>query len=219
MRFPYCLPLILLLPAYASADRCEELPKPSVTVKRLDESLTFNTEYSYKSLTNLGAATARPGHQVLGLTRGNAIASFTSSSPSFFDRNGRWECVSPQITLTYGFKPMTVYVAKEFPVGSCAYQQIYEHEMRHVKTYQTHLANIEKRLSDTLTARFATGGPWRGTVGETGQRLRSELDERWLPMILREIRQVEEAQKLIDTPAEYERVANACDGEIKKLTR
>lgn len=213
----YALALSCSCPALA--DDCDQLPKPSVTVKRLAETITLNTQYSYKSLTNLGAALVRPGNHVLGLTRGNTSVMFTTNSPSFVDRTGRWECTSPQITMSYGVNPITVYVAKEFPEGSCAYKEIYEHEMRHVKTYQAHIGGLEKALSETLNARFATGAPWRGPVGQTSVKLQRELDERWLPFVQHEFRRVEEAQALIDTPEEYERVANACDGAIKKRTR
>jgi hypothetical protein len=208
--------LALASPARAAADLCADLPKPSVTIKRLEAPIALNTTYGYKSLTNIGSARARPGQQVLGLTRGNATARFASNTPTAVDASGRWECASPQIVLTYGFSPLTVYVAREFPPGSCAHKEIHEHEMRHVQTYQTHLADIEKTLSETLAARFATGAPWRGPVGETAARLQSELNERWLPYVQREIAKVDAAQALIDTTEEYQRVTNACDGEIAK---
>jgi hypothetical protein len=132
--------LLVVFSSSAWADECEQLPKPSVTVKLIEDSLTFNTQYSYKSLNNIGAALARPGQQVLGLTRGNAIVRFSASTATYLDRAGRWECASPQLVLSVGYSPMTVYVAREFPEGSCAYKEIYEHELRHVKTYQSHLA-------------------------------------------------------------------------------
>ena len=53
-------------------------------------------------------------------------------------------------------------------------------------------------------------------IGHPAEHLQKELDERWLPYVQREIAKVEPAQALIDTPEEYERVANACDGEIRK---
>lgn len=218
MRFPAAI-LIVIFSSLCRADECDQLPKPSVTVKRLDQRVTVNTQHSYKTLNHLGAALARPGNQVLGLTRGNAVARVSTSIPSYVDRTGRWECASPQLTLTFGFDQMTVYVAKEFPAGSCAYKEIYQHELRHVKAYQTHLANIEKDVTDTLNRRFVTGGPWRGSAGQTTARLQQELNERWLPYIKREIARADEAQALIDTPEEYARVADACNGEVRKRAR
>ena len=215
------LPCLLLLVAVGPcrAEGCDQLPLPSVSIKRLDERLLQNNTYGYRSLTTIGASAARPGQQVLGLTRGNASARFSISVPTLLDPTQRWECFSPQITLTYGFSPLTVYVAREFPEGSCGHQEIQAHEMRHVKTYQAHLTAIEKELAATLNQRFATGAPWRGPAGESAARLQQELDERWLPYVQREIRRVEEAQALIDTPEEYERITKACNGEISQRIR
>lgn len=216
MRLPVTLALLALAVPAGAVDLCADLPKPSVTIKRLEAPIALNTTYGYRSLTNLGSARARPGQQVLGLTRGNATARFASTTPVVVDARGRWECASPQIVLTYGFSPLTVYVAREFPPDSCAYKEIHEHEMRHVQTYQAHLADIEKTLTDTLNARFATGAPWRGPAGQAYDRLQSELNERWLPYVQREIGKVDAAQARIDTVEEYTRVTNACDGQIAK---
>lgn len=212
------LPL-LLIPGLGRADPCGQLPKPSVTVKRLVEQFSLNTEYSHKALANIAQTLARPGKQVLGLTRGLASVQFAMRTPTFIDPSGRWECSSPQITLTFGFSPVTVYVAKELPEGSCAYKEVHEHEMRHVRTYQSHIASIEKDLTSTLNARFATGVPWRGPAGQATGQLQRELNERWIPYVQREIKRAEVAQALIDTPEEYERVAKACGGEVQRLIR
>jgi hypothetical protein len=213
------LVLPLIVAGRCRADGCDLLPPPSVSVKRLDQSFTVNTQHSYKVLNHIGAALARPGKQVLGLTRGNAVVKLATNTMIYVDRSGRWECASPQLTLTIGFNPLTVYVASEFPEGTCAYGEIYQHELRHVKAYQAHLASIEKDVADTLNRRFATGSPWRGPVGQTRMQLQRELDERWLPYIAREINRGDQAQALIDTPEEYERVANSCNGEVKRATR
>ena len=135
------------------------------------------------------------------------------------DRLGRWECSSPQITVSFGYSPMTVYVASEFPAGSCAYNEIYQHELRHVKAYQSHLSSIETDITESLNQRFATGTFSRGPVGQARSSLEKELHERWMPYIKREIGKVESAQALIDTHEEYSRVSKSCNGEIQKLTK
>ena len=201
------------------ADACDQLPKPSVTVKRLAEQITVNKQYGYRELTHLGSALAQPGKQVLGLTRGKASSQFSTSISRHVDDSGRWECASPQITVSFGFSPMTVYVAKEFAEGSCSFNEIYQHELRHVKTYQAHLVSIEDELAATLSRRFATGTLWRGTIGQARTQLEREFNERWLPYIQREINRVDADQALIDSPEEYARVASSCNGEISKLTR
>ena len=216
---PLAALLALLMADPLSADVCDQLPKPSVTVKRLEEQLTVDKQYGYRELTHLGSTLAQPGQLVLGLTRGKATAQFSTTITRHIDRSGRWECASPQLVVTYGFSPMTVYIAREFAEGSCAFKEIYQHEMRHVKTYQAHLVRIENDLAATLSRRFATGSPWRGPIGQTTNQLERELNERWLPYIQREINRVDADQTLIDSPEEYARVANSCAGEISKLTR
>lgn len=209
--------LLVLLPC--QADPCLKLPPPTVTVKRLEENVALNVEHGYKSLGVLAAALARPGKQVLGLTRGNAVVKFESHSPTLRDRNGQWECASPQVVVSYGFSPLTIYVASEFLKGSCAWQEIYDHEMRHVIAYRQHIVNIEAALTESLQRRFVNSGIWRGATGQFNATLQSEMNERWLPYIKREIARVEAAQALIDTPEEYARVAEACQGEIKSRLR
>lgn len=211
--------LLLFLSNFAWADECEQLPPPAVKVLRLESSVMLNTQYGYKALTNMGARLARQGHQVLGLTRGNAVVRLEVNTPFYIDRSRRWECASPQLTISFGFEPMTVHVAKEFPAGSCAYREIYEHEMRHVQAYLAHSASIEKELTEALMTRFVTGAPWRRPVGQTRAKLQQELNERWVPYIKRAMSRVEAAQALIDTPEEYVRIRESCDGEVKKRMR
>ena len=198
------------------ADECDQLPPPSVTLRRLPEKLSIDTRYGYREITHLAAEIARPGTRVLGLTRGTATVRAEIHSPSYVDRSRRWECTSPQLVVIYGYDPMTVSIAREFPEKSCAHDEIYAHELRHVKTYHDHLAAIENEVAETLRRRFATGGPWRGPVGNTQATLQRELNDRWLPYIKREIGKVESTQALIDSTDEYERVAKSCDGEIRK---
>jgi hypothetical protein len=203
----------------ATADECDLLPPPSVTLKRLAEQASVDTHYSVRELTHLGSELASPGKAVLGLTRGTALVKFTSTTRTYLDPSRRWECASPQITLSFGYSPLFVYVANEFPEGSCAYREIYQHELRHVRTYQDHLATIEKDLAATLNRRFATGSPWRGAAGQTNAQLQREFNERWLPYVKREIDRVSSAQALIDSPEEYARVTASCNGEIARRLR
>lgn len=201
------------------ADECDQLAPPSVTLRKLPQTLSVDTHYGHREITHLAAEIARPGTRVLGLTRGTAKVRMEVRSPSYVDHSGHWECAGPQIVVTYGYDPMTVYIAREFPEHSCAYNEIHAHELRHVKTYHDHLAAIEGELTETLRRRFATGSPWRGPVGNTQTILQRELNDRWLPYIKREIGKVEAAQALVDTDDEYERVSKSCNGEIQKRLR
>lgn len=203
----------------ARGDECDRLPPPSVAVRRVVTPISIDATYGHRELAALAAKLDRKTQQVLGLTRGTASVKFETRLASIVDRSGRWECASPQLVVSYSFSPMTVYLAKELPAGSCAYREVYQHEMQHVRIYEQHLLSIEGELTATLRQRFATGAPWRNSVGQTSITLQREFEDRWLPYLKREIARVESAQAVIDTPEEYARVAERCNGEFKRLMR
>ncbi len=199
------------------ADPCDRLPASSIVVKRLEAPIETNFRYGYKTLKGMSADYVRQDIEVLGLTRGQAVAKFQSKSVIQPDPGGRWECASHQLTLEYGFSPMTVYVGKEFPKGSCAYEEILDHEMKHVRTYEAHARKIEREINETLSQRFASSTPVRGGRGETQARLSREINERWIPYITRLLEQVTAEQREVDSPEEYDRVSKSCNGEIKRV--
>ena len=203
----------------AAAATCESLPAPSVQVKRQNAPVTLDTSYDHKSITTLGSRELHSRNRVLGLTRGTSRIGFQIDIRSVIDPTRQWECASPKISVTYGFDPMTIYVAKEFPKGSCAFNEIHQHELRHVQTYHNHLASIERDIAETLAKRFEIGKPFRGAVGQTRQMLEKELNERWIPYLRSEIERVESLQALIDTPEEYERVSRSCGDAIQRVIR
>lgn len=208
--------LVLGTPLAYALDECASLPAPSVQVKRLEARVLMNFDHSYKTLNKLGAELARPQHQILGLTRGQAVVRYELKITRLVDPSGRWECASPQIVVSYGFNPITVYVAREFPQGSCAYKEIYDHEVRHLEAYRQHAEKMEKDVAAALTQRFASGSPWRGPVGQAQERLQQELSERWVPYMTMMLNQVEPEQARIDSREEYERIASSCNDEIKQ---
>lgn len=219
LRLAFLPAFAFTLSAPALADECDRLPAPSVTVKRIDEPIKVDTQYGFRQLTHLGSDIGRAGHVIVGLTRGKARARFSVVMSRHVDRSRRWECSSPHITVTYGFSPMIVYVAKEIPQGTCAYDEVFRHEMLHVNASQEHIAALEQKLRDALAARFVTGQPWRGPVGQAPRLLQRELVDLWQPYLEREINLGMEAQKAIDSPEEYARVMNSCEGEIGRLTK
>ncbi|WP_306606589.1 hypothetical protein [Azonexus sp.] len=208
--------LLALLPALAISSDCAELPPSSVSIKRQEAPVTENLQYSYKVLKGLGASYTRQDIEVLGLARGMAITRFDMKSTILTSPDKQWECASISLSVTYGFSPMTVYVGKEFPKGSCAHNEIMQHEMLHVRAYTEHAKKIEPEITESLRQRFERSTPWRGAAGTSTQKLQAEIDERWIPYLKRMLDRVNIEQRLIDSPEEYARVASSCDGAIKQ---
>ena len=55
-----------------------------------------------------------------------------------------YECVAPQIGVTITYVPVVIYIGREFPPGTCAYDEILKHELRHLKTYMDYLPRVEE---------------------------------------------------------------------------
>lgn len=211
-----CLLTILLgLPPAAFAD-CAGLPPSTISVTRLETQLARNFDYSYRTLRNLSDDYTRRDIEVLGLTRGLAVARFEIKGTVAKIPGKRQECATFSLRLEYGFSPLTVYVGKEFPPGSCAHDEIYRHELRHVDAYREHARKIETEITEALKHRFERSTPWRNAAGESTGKLQIEIDERWIPYVTRMLNKVNIDHRAIDSAEEYARVAASCNGEIKQ---
>ena len=203
----------------ALADECNKLPHSSVSVRLLESDIQTNHQRSAAALKGMSDRYADPRIAILGLTLGKATASARVATQLLRDPTGRWECASHQVQVEIGYQPITLYVGREFPEGSCAFKEIYQHELRHAQTYRDHARAIVPEIEATLRERFVSKEPTRGPSGSTQARIQSELNDRWLPYIRRLLSAVESQQRDIDTPEEYEKVSKACNGEIQRFMR
>lgn len=222
MSLPYRTTLLcLLLPASSAiaADPCSGLPATRVEVKLLESPIQFSERYSFKSLKGMSNRYADAGVDVLGLTIGKAQVRASSRSTLRRDPSGQWECSTHQINIEFGYQPISLHVGREFPQGSCAFQEIHAHEMRHAKIYQDTARQLIDEVSKTLHARFDDMPPMRGPAGSTAVKIQNELNERWIPYIKRLLEKAESLQREVDSPEEYARIAGSCNGDIRQIVR
>lgn len=215
---------VLPRPAAAAAGtfarECElRLPRPGIRVDSRDGGYSVDNGLSYSQLTRMGAASRRHGKRyVLGLTRAEAASGINIQLARLRDRLSGRECASPQVVVTLAYEPLRIYVGREFPIGSCSYRAILEHEMRHVRTYQGYLSKAEARIRALLAQRFSEKIVF-GERGAIEASLKREIRSYWMPVLDQEMREVEAAQALIDSAEEYERMESVCGGEVRKLLR
>lgn len=213
------LTLVLAQPVLAAADECSKLPPSSVNVRLLESEIQTNYQRSTAALKGMSDRYADQRIAILGLTLGRATASTKVATKLLRDPTGRWECASHQVQVEIGYQPVTLYVGREFPEGSCAFNEIHQHELRHAQTYRDHARAIVPEIEVTMRERFVTKEPTRGPSGSTQTRIQGELNDRWLPYIRRLLGAVESRQREIDSPEEYEKVSKACNGEIQRFMR
>lgn len=211
----WLLGLLLSLPA--AADECMDIPLPSVSITRLEPEVTVSREFNHVGLQTLAQSAQRSGNKVLGLTKGNATVRYQLQMTSRPSPNGQRECASPRLLITYGFNPVTIYIARELPPGSCAYREVMAHEQRHLQVYIDYARSIEDEVKQRFEQRFAHQDYYRLPVGQAQSLLRDEMRERWIPYLRQRLAEAQSKQALIDTLSEYHRLANSCGGEIQRL--
>ncbi|AXA94506.1 hypothetical protein [Massilia sp. YMA4] len=196
--------------------RCEDTISKTISVLSSKQNgYTINTQLSYKMLTAMKGVASR-NQFVLGLTRTESRVQVGLAGQMLQDPASGYECVAPQIKVQLTYEPVKIYVGSEFPVGTCGYQEILAHEMRHMQAYMAHLPKVEKVVSAALARRFE-GKPLYAPAGTARSALAFEIDSGWLPYIKAEMAKVEAVQAQIDSPAEYARLSKACGGEIQKI--
>ncbi|MYM75738.1 hypothetical protein GTP56_26595 [Duganella sp. FT134W] len=196
--------------------RCEDTISKTVSVLSSKQNgFTINNQLPYRALT------ARTGSmdnrmQTLGLTVTKGIYRATLGGPILQDPASGYECVAPRVTIQLNYSPVLIYVGNEFAPGTCAYKEILTHEQRHLKAYMDNLARVEKVVTAALNKRFA-GQPMYAPSGTAMSALEHEINGTWFPFIQAEFDKGKIEQANIDTPQEYARLAQTCNGEIAAI--
>jgi len=196
--------------------RCEDTISKTVSVLTAQQNgYTIDTHLPYKALTVMKGV-ARANTWVLGLTKTDSQVKIALAGPMLQDPVSGYECVAPQIAVSLTYAPVVIYIGREFAPGTCAYDEILAHELRHMKTYMEHLPRVEKIVRAALAKRFEAR-PLYAPSGTAKAALAREIDTGWLPYIKAEMRKVEVLQAAIDSPQEYARLGKACNGEIQNI--
>jgi hypothetical protein len=196
--------------------RCEDSISKTVSVLSSQQNgYTINNQLPYRALTaRTGSMNNRM--QTLGLTVTKGVYRATLGGPVLQDPASGYECVAPRVTIQLNYSPVLIYVGNEFVPGSCAYKEILAHEQRHLKAYMDNLARVEKVVKTALDKRFA-GQPMYAPSGTAMSALEHEINGTWFPFIQAEFDKGKIEQAKIDTPQEYARLAQACNGEIATI--
>jgi len=222
--------LLLFLLALAAAGRaeagrgvlqtmCEErMARQSSVVSSRLNGYSINNTLSYRELAARAIGKPAPGTFVLGLTTTRAGSTIQHSSKLMRNPFSGYECVSSKVETTLFYEPAVIYIGREIAPGTCAYEEILAHEMRHLKTYFDQLPKVESVVRAALKARFDVRAVY-APQGEVEAALKREFDEVWIPFFTKELSKVERLQALIDTPEEYARLSRVCKGKVQSLIR
>jgi hypothetical protein len=198
--------------------RCEDSIGETLSVLTGSQNgFRVDNTVGFRSLTAMKGR-ARPGQYVLGLTRTESHVSINVGGRLLSDPASGYECIAPHIEIKLTYPPIVMYVSREFRPGSCAYEEVLAHEMRHLNAYLDYLPKAESRVRLALERRFEDK-PLYARIGQAQSLLQREIDRGWMPYIKSEMAKVEALQAAIDSPQEYARLGKVCGAEVESLIR
>lgn len=112
------------------------------------------------------------------------------------------------------YRRVDVFIAKEYPVGSCQYKAILEHEEEHVRVSRQNLEDFAPRIRRALTSLLIPTGQQPAKVisaDAARKNVKSISDELLQPVYKEMMAALVQAQKEVDSPKEYARVQSKCD--------
>ena len=195
---------------------CENtLEKSLATISTSSQGYSVDNSKSFHALREMKSG-APADAEVVGMTLARSRIEFLQSGRTLNNWFTGQECMAPRVTVDLYYLPIVIYIGREFPPGSCAYDEILAHEMRHLNAYLAHLPKVEEAVRKSLKKRFI-GKPMYAPSGELRGQMQREIDDQWLPYIKRELVAGEKQQDLIDTPQEYARLSRVCEGKVQSL--
>jgi hypothetical protein len=115
--------------------------------------------------------------------------------------------------IVLGYDRIDVYVAKEYPVGSCPYKATLQHEMRHVEVARKNLEKFAPRIREALdTGSIPTAQTpiIVANAAEATRDVRAISEENLRAPYTAMMRALRKAQRNVDSPQSYARVFRKC---------
>lgn len=154
----------------------------------------------------------------LGVTRYEPMVEFHTPVEVVTFPDGRTCTRVKSANVTIGYKNVVVYIAREIPQNNCGFNEVMAHEQKHINVnrllLQENVPRFQQRLDDYLT----TYGAFAGEKNDGKlAAMQDDLQEK-LNMWSREMLEENVArQKEVDSPAEYTRLSNVCNGQLSLI--
>lgn len=206
------------VPAFAEF-ACKSETVPKINVRTSTTPVAYDFTKTEKDLNNFSVDTINPygesvSTDVGGLMRGGITVSHSVKYETVTNRLSREMCYwYSQIDIVIHINP-TIYVAREFPQGSCKHNAILQHETRHViidrEVVNKYAQIIGQNVSDDVSRQSVFGPIAESDHGQMEAYIADHMKQivsRYTNEMNAERRQRQQAH---DSMAEYERVNNMC---------
>ncbi|CAJ0786094.1 hypothetical protein LMG18090_01923 [Ralstonia mannitolilytica] len=187
-----------------------------VNVRTRETPLSFSNDRSVDQLTAEAPPYDRAA-RVLGKTYATLSARFSVTS-RYMDipTQPRTTCLRPSVDVELILSDFRVAVAREFAPGSCAYDAVRAHELRHVAVNRAVLPRAAETIRQEIESEYG-GRLYFGNPDRIAADLEAALTRHWLPRAQSLIELGLQAHEQIDTPGEEARMSRVCNGEVQAV--
>lgn len=211
-------------PSQAFMQQCMSRLAPTrIHVGSMDEGVRYHHSFTVNALTSRASHASRAGNanrfsRVLGLTESAHSFSAEVQSNLLIDPKSGMACARPQIKIIIKTKVQDIFVGAEFPKGSCAYQEILNHELRHAQVNRT-VAQQVAGLARPQIERYFGQRIVYGPQAQLEREVMGAVEGQWFDWLKNQMSRTDELHAQIDMPHEYQRMTHACNGEVGKRLR
>jgi hypothetical protein len=159
-------------------------------------------------LTRMGAPGG--GRVIMGLTKTTMRSSIKIGGRGLTNPVTRKHCMRPVVDVELAFEPMTVFISRDSPEGSCQFSVTMQHELRHVSAFSDFLDSAVVQVDRDLREYFGNRIFYFASEAEAARRMGDDTRERLGPFVTESMKQVDTLQALLDTREEYDRLERQC---------
>jgi hypothetical protein len=185
--------------------------RPAVRFKSVfPRQPVFYDAYSAKQIAGFSGKKLPIGWIQDGLTRGSY--GHQLSVKGQYRKSGNGICAYlTEVDFTFEFKDLTIFVAKEYPRGSCRYNLVLNHEMQHVNLYKRSFDTHSSALKVTLEGAVRNmGGVWMPNQDGAMERIARTLMATLKPNLTAFQEQAHRDNAAIDTEQNYRFMSQQC---------
>lgn len=219
------LPVPMALAGHDYAGGCPPYVNVPINVTAVFEEPRLDNRVGLADIQGIAAdATRSIPHTAkivtLGFTQYSPILEFSAPLLIRQMRDGNFCSIVQHVDARIGYRDSVVYVAREFPQGSCAFNHVLEHEAKHIAVNRQLLEEFSRIAQSRLTQFMQQYGATRvASAAHAEQQLQRNIN-----VILQEIStemlaENQRRQQIIDSPQEYARNDTACNGAINAVSR
>lgn len=218
--FGLCVMMLVTGSGVALAENwCKPNKPPTINVKTSTDNISYDFSLSEKQLNKFSISTVSPyGDNIItdvgGLMKGGIETTQQMSFGTITNPNINQMCVwHDKIELTLHIRP-TIFVANDFPKGTCMHNSILEHEHKHVivdrEIVNKYAALIGQAMQNDV-AKYTVFGPFPSSQSQIQiNQIKARLQNILKTYTTQMSTERRKRQQAVDSLAEYERVNKSC---------